>query len=109
EEKATAAQCPVVRTPGHLWVYLPQLDEKPRAATRSVRWTAGNRHLQYLVGAYALQHPFPRSRRACEKRRARGRRLSARIPSDVAGRDAAAPDRDALPQPGEHGCRGIDP
>jgi dihydroxy-acid dehydratase len=34
------------------------------------------------------------------------RRLSARIPRDVAGRDAAQADGDALPQPREHGRRG---
>ena len=37
------------------------------------------------------------------------RRLSAGVPGDVAGRNADAPDDDAVPQPGIHGRRGVDP
>jgi hypothetical protein len=32
-------------------------------------------------------------------------RLPARVPGDVAGRNAAAPHRHAVPQPGQHGRR----
>ena len=76
---------------------------------RSVRWPAGHRHLQYLVRADALQRPLPRARRAREARRLGGWRLPAGISGDVARRNAAAPDRHAVPQPGQHGRRRIDP
>ena len=52
---------------------------------------------------------LPHAGRAGEDRRLRGRRLPARVPGDVAGRDAAAPDRDAVPQPRQHGRRGKHP
>ena len=39
----------------------------------------------------------------------RSGRLPARVPGDVARRDAAAAHGDALPQPRQHGRRGIDP
>src|SRR5215831_16550629 len=97
----------MVRPPGHLRDDLPRLDEEPRRAAGPVRRAPRDRHLQYLLRAYALQQPLPHPRRAREGRRARVGRLPARIPGDVARRDAAAAHVDALPQPREHGRRGV--
>ena len=69
----------------------------------------GHRHLQHLQRADALQLALPHAGRAGEDRRLRGRRLSARVPGDVARRDAAAAHRDAVPQPRQHGRRGEHP
>ena len=49
---------------GHLRLHLPQLGEEPRRAARPVRRPPGDRHLQHLVGADALQLALPRPRRA---------------------------------------------
>ena len=90
-------------------VHPPLLDEEPGHPARPVRRPAGDRHLQHLVRADALQRPLPRPRRARQARRAGGRRLSAGVPGHVARRDDDAADRDALPQPRCDGRRGIDP
>src|SRR5690348_4635213 len=48
-----------------------QLDEEPGLSRRPVRRTPGHRHLQYLVGAHALQWPLPRAGRVRQARRVR--------------------------------------
>ena len=85
------------------------LDEEPGPAASSVRRPAGDRHLQHLVRADAVQRPFPRSGRACEARRLRDGRLPAGIPRHESGRDLDAAHHHAVPQSGFDGCRGIDP
>ena len=55
-------------------------------------------------GGQPLQRAFPDHRRACPLRRARCRRLPARVPGLLAGRGDDATDCDALPQPRCHGC-----
>src|SRR5262249_22646773 len=65
----------------------PRLDEESGPAGPPLRWPAGHRNLQHLVGADALQRPFPRAGGAGEARRLRGRRLPRRIPGHLAGRD----------------------
>ena len=109
QEARGAAQPAMVRPPGPRRLRLPQLGQGQGRAARPVRRPAGDRHLQHLQRADALQLAFPHARRAGQDRRLRGRRLSARVPGDVARRDAAAADRDALSQPRQHGRRGIDP
>ena len=104
-----AAQPAVVRPPGPRRLHLPQLGQGQGRAARPVRRPAGDRHLQHLQRADAVQLALPHARRAGQDRRLRGRRLSARVPGDVARRDAAPADGDALPQPREHGRRGVDP
>ncbi len=108
-KKNPATLDPVVRPPGHLRLHLSQLDQEPRRAAGPVRRPPGHRHLQHLVRAHALQHPLPRARRPRAARHPRGGRLPARVPGDVARRDADAPDRDALPQPRGDERGGVDP
>jgi len=66
-----------------------------------LRRTAGDRHLQYVVRADAVQRPFsaasPTTSSAASTRPAA---FPGRVsPWMVAGRDPAAADRDAVPQP----------
>ena len=87
----------------------PVVDEEPGLSARPLRRAPGDRHLQHVVGGDALQRALPRARRAREGRRARGRRLPARVPGDEPRRDGDAADDDAVPQPGGDGRRGVDP
>src|SRR5436190_18603819 len=80
----------MVRATGHLRFHLPRLGEEPRGAAGPVRRAPGDRDLQHLVGAHALQHALPHARRARPQRRARGGRFPHGIPGDVARRDAAS-------------------
>lgn len=59
---------------------------------------AGNRHLQYVVRAHALQWASSYYCRAREARRLRSRRLSTGISGDVTRRGAYAADNDAVSQ-----------
>ena len=82
---------------------------RPRIARRDLRRAADHRHLQHVVGADAVQRAFPRACRARQARRVGSGRRAVRVPGDVARRDERPSDRDAVPQPREHGRRGIDP
>ncbi len=74
-----------------------------------VRRPADHRHLQHLVGADPVQRAFPRACRARQARRLGSRRRAVRVSGDVARRNQRAADRHALPQPRQHGRRGVDP
>ncbi len=99
----------MVRPPGPRRLQLPQLGQGQGRAARPVRRPAGDRHLQHLQRADAVQLAFPHARRAGQDRRLRSRRLPARVSGDVARRDATSADGDAVPQPRLDGRRGIDP
>ena len=65
--------------------------------------------MQLLERADPLQRPPPHHRRGREARRVAGGRHPPRVPRHVPGRVQHAPHHHALPQPGEHGRRGVDP
>ena len=105
----TASQHRLVRPsrPGRL--FASKLDEKPGLSRRPVRRPPGDRHLQHLVRAHALQRPSQGSRRAGEARRLRGGRLSPGIPGVLHRREQSPPDCDAVPQPRRDGRGRGDP
>src|SRR5690606_32466178 len=61
----------MVRPRRQAGLLLPQLAQGPGPAARPVRRPAGDRHLQHLVGADALQQLVPRAGRARQARRVR--------------------------------------
>src|SRR5215813_9204728 len=70
--------------------HVSELDQESGLAARPVQWTPGNRDLQYVVRADAVQRAFSRNRGLGEEGCVGGRRISAGVPGDVAGRSAAA-------------------
>ena len=88
----------------------PQLDEEPGHA-RTTCSTAGRSSASATPGRELTpcNAHFRELAEHVKRGVLRGRRLPARIPGDVARRDAAAADGDAVPQPRQHGRRGIDP
>ena len=109
ERQKAPPQPGLVRPPGQDGLLLSLLAEEPRLPAGPVRRPAGDRHLQHLVRADAVQLAFPDHRGARPLGRPGGGRLPARVPGHVARRDHAAADRDAVPQPRVDGRRGIDP
>ena len=80
----------------------------PGVERAGVRGPAHNRRLQLMERADALQRPPARPRCGGETRRVAGRRLPAGVSRDVPGRVLHAAHGHALPQPDEHGRRGVD-
>jgi hypothetical protein len=74
----------MVRPPGPRRLRAPQLGQRQGRTARPVRRPAGDRHLQYLQRANAVQLALPRVGRASEDRCVRSRPLSARVPGNVA-------------------------
>ncbi|VWX61801.1 hypothetical protein VARIO8X_50428 [Burkholderiales bacterium 8X] len=111
------AGCPFQETALHRMVrnqrqerlHVSQLDEEPGHPGPRVRRPPDHRHLQHLVGADAVQCALSEDRRAREARRLRGGRLSGGVPGVLERRIEPAADRDADPQPGQHGRGGSHP
>ena len=89
-KEAQAAQPGLVRQSRQRRLPASQLDQEPGLSGRHVRRPPGHRHLQYLERADAVQRALPRAGGVREARRLRSRRISARVPGDVARRNAAA-------------------
>src|SRR5262245_7671513 len=105
---STPAQKPQLVRPQRSRRLRPSLvAQSRRIQRRRLRWPAGRRHRQLVVGAHELQRPSAAGRRRGQARRLERGRLSGRVPDDLAGRSPDEANDDAVQEPDGDGRRGV--